>query len=138
MPQVVKTEALPLRKNDASADCRWPQMILNENRRPERHFAVLEQRRKDEIIDFEYGLSRATPSDIRQHRMHRHIAVRGLRLVSPSCPLAHRFDMRIGPSLQRMSDQRNETIWMREGRGGASQDQCVMQRGVSLLRMARV
>jgi len=51
VPQVVKTKALSLCKYDAGAYCRRPQMILYERRRPDRHFAVPEQRRKDEIID---------------------------------------------------------------------------------------
>lgn len=101
MPQVAKTEALSLRKYDASAHCRRSQMILYERRRPDGHFAVLEQRRKDEIIDFRmWTLLAPFLQILRQRRMHRHIAVRGRRLgfaVRALCPSLAYADLLAAP-----------------------------------------
>jgi hypothetical protein len=98
VPQVVKTGALSLCKYDAGAHCRRPQMILSERRRPDRHFAVLEQRRKDEIIDFRLWTLRAPFLQIlRQRRMHRHKAVRGRRVWSALPDTLRRPAIRANP-----------------------------------------
>lgn len=52
MSQVVETEALSFCKYDPGADCRRTQMDLHECRRPDKDLAVLDQRRKNEVVDF--------------------------------------------------------------------------------------
>ena len=65
MTQVVKTEALPFRKNDPGALRRQPQMILYECRRSDGHLPVFDDRGEDKIVDFRIGALRSPLIQIR-------------------------------------------------------------------------
>jgi hypothetical protein len=124
-----------LRKYDAGAHCRRSQMILHERRRLDRHFAVLEQRRKDEIIDFRMWTLLAPFLQIfRKRRMHRHIAVRGRRLgfaVRAFRPSLAYADLLVAP--QEVRPAQRDDLRCAERRGGASQDESEMQRVCQLI-----